>query len=1001
MYIEEPPQTENEALPTTIQSPSAPKSTQNSQTVTVKKSSNENTKQIKENLHLLKALPKITSKDYTGKELCTACSKEVKDTQQSISCDTCSRWTHRKCTHISIKKFKLLAKKNSFEWFCRNCRENDEIFENPEPESILQVTQKQDIPENFEKVKKLKNEMLIVHINCRSAVKKFEELQDLAEELNPDIICISESWFDNSIPLNSHIPEGYNIIRKDRTEEFQIKYKKNHGGGVAIIYKNYLNLTEKKSLNDKTEDILWAQVKTKNSFLLGVIYRPDYSKMLTDTEESSLERNIKEASLISNQILITGDFNVNMRDPQNSDTMILKDIYKTYSLKQQITKATRIDSNTGKAKIIDHIWTTPEIKLKSTGTFLGLSDHFGVYAKLPKNFTSFEYSSQVKFRSFKNYNKENFCLDFKANLENSNIYSLIQQKELNAATECLVNIIISTAAIHAPLKFRKRKKQTKNPWRTTALKEKISKKNKLLQDYYTTKNISLKKKASEQHNEITTLKRALKSKYITEEIEKAGTDPEKLWKLYKYLTGNNQPPEEIEPECMNQQKADTCNKYFSKIGETLIKHPPNPDLTSTDLSQNPNQEFFGFKKETQSNTEKMIDALKEKTATGHDEVNVKLVKDLKKEISKILTDIINLGYEINDFPDCMKFAIIKPIYKKDDRNDISNYRPIAILPALSKIIERSASNQLTPFFEINKKFTSSQHAYRKFHSPITCLAETINHIHQEIDSKKHAALITLDLSKAFDLINHKLLLQKLLNLGLHKSTLSWIKAYLSNRTQVTKFKNFTSKIETTSTGVPQGSILGPLFFICFTNDLPDYFKNICKINSYADDTQLLVTANSVPELKEKIEIAIKTAESWFTKNLMKINTKKTKVLVFNTDPSTKTLQFSIQNENTIINIEPAEHVEILGIFIDRDLSWKKQIKRIKRNAMGKIRNLHRINFMLPRQHRINLYNAIISPQFDYGDVLWGGANQKELNSLQRIQNFAIKSILGKKKKILK
>ena len=112
----------------------------------------------------------------------------------------------------------------------------------------------------------------------------------------------------------------------------------------------------------------------------------------------------------------------------------------------------------------------------------------------------------------------------------------------------------------------------------------------------------------------------------------------------------------------------------------------------------------------------------------------------------------------------------------------------------------------------------------------------------------------------------------------------------------------------------------------------------------------------------------------------------------------KTLQFSIQNEGKLIKIEPVEHVEVLGIFIDQDLSWKKQIKRIKRNAMGKIRNLHRINFMLPRQQRINLYNALVSPQFDYGDILWGGANQKELNSLQRIQNFAMKSILGKKRK---
>ena len=130
---------------------------------------------------------------------------------------------------------------------------------------------------------------------------------------------------------------------------------------------------------------------------------------------------------------------------------------------------------------------------------------------------------------------------------------------------------------------------------------------------------------------------------------------------------------------------------------------------------------------------------------------------------------------------------------------------------------------------------------------------------------------------------------------------------------------------------------------------------------------------------------------------MKINTDKTKVLVFNTDPETKNLTFNIQNSIKPI-IEPSAYIEILGILVDCDLNWKKQINRIKRNSMGKIRNIHRFNNMLPLQHRKNLYNAIISPQFDYGDVLIGGANQKELNGLQRIQNFAAKSILGKKKR---
>ena len=195
---------------------------------------------------MFKMLPKISSKDYIGKELCTACGQEVKDIQQSISCDNCLRWTHRKCCKITIKKFRMLSKKVNFDWFCRMCREDDPQYENTKPESVLIITEKNDIPDSYEIVKKSKNDLLIIHLNCRSLIKKLEELQNIIDLLNPDILCLSETWLDNSVPLNSHIPAGYNIIRKDRTEDFQIKYKKKHGGGTAIIYKSYLYLVKKK-----------------------------------------------------------------------------------------------------------------------------------------------------------------------------------------------------------------------------------------------------------------------------------------------------------------------------------------------------------------------------------------------------------------------------------------------------------------------------------------------------------------------------------------------------------------------------------------------------------------------------------------------------------------------------------------------------------------------------------------------------------------------------------
>ena len=542
----------------------------------------------------------------------------------------------------------------------------------------------------------------------------------------------------------------------------------------------------------------------------------------------------------------------------------------------------------------------------------------------------------------------------------------------------------------------RKEKKKKMPWSTPELQNSIKKKNQLLYDYHTTRNLSLKKKASEDQNKINIMKRNLKKDFTLKSLEEAGTDPGKLWQLYNLLIGNNQPPEDNEPESMTQEKANKYNEFFCKIGQNITEKPK--DFTPLNFPIEKSMPTFSFKMETIENTEKYIDLLKEKTATGSDEINAKLIKDIKKEISPILTNLINLGYKKNMFPNCLKAAIIKPIYKKDNKNDISNYRPIAILSALSKIFERSAETQLTLHFEEKTLLTPFQHAYRKGHGTITCLAETLNYIFREIDSKNHAAIVTLDLSKAFDCLNHKLLLLKLKKLGLTDTTLNWMKSYLENRTQVTKFKNFTSTTGTTSTGVPQGSILGPLLFICFTNDLPEKFSKICKISAYADDTQLIITAKTLPELKEKIQTAIQTAQKWFKTNMMKINSDKTNILIFNTHPEIKNLKIEIEHNGKIIEKPSEPYIEILGIYVDQELNWKKQINRIKRNAMGKIRNLNRIFHLVPLKHRINLYSAIVSPQFDYGDVLWGGCSQKLSNSLQRIQNFAVKSILGKKRR---
>ena len=263
------------------------------------------------------------------------------------------------------------------------------------------------------------------------------------------------------------------------------------------------------------------------------------------------------------------------------------------------------------------------------------------------------------------------------------------------------------------------------------------------------------------------------------------------------------------------------------------------------------------------------------------------MKQAKSIITPYITKIINISFETNTFPDILKKAIIKPIFKNDDKNDISNYRPISILPVLSKIFERVTLNQLTQYFEKHELLTGFQHAYRKFHGTVTCLFELLNEIYQLIDNKNKVAIVSLDLSKAFDTINHQLLIQKLKSFNLKSNATDFLKSYLSNRMQVTKLDRFTSTFEEVKSGVPQGSILGPFLFLCFVNDLPDVFKNVCKFMAYADDTQLLVFDKDLEGLKEKVKNVIDLAQNWYNKNGMKNNSSKSEILVISTKKTDK------------------------------------------------------------------------------------------------------------------
>ena len=946
------------------------------------------------NKKFLLLLPKISSKEYAGKYLCTVCLKEVKKNQQAVSCDNCERWAHRACNKISIKNYRNLKLTKNFPFTCYSCK-NKEAISNSE---LFNKIEAKDIPELPANIKSQTNELLIINLNARSLLNKEEELFQLIKDTDADIICVSETWYDDSIPISTNVPKNYNIIRKDRSQKFKDKYSKKGGGGVAIIYKKHIKIEKKPKLCDDTEEILFVQVNTKPSFMLGVVYKPNYSDLLFSENETILEETISKATETTNRIIVTGDYNVDLFDQVEKESLILNSIMEGLCLQQQIKKPTRVNMTNFSKTLLDHFWTSPEIEPKNSGTITGISDHFGTYLKLNVK-KQLPPLRKIKFRSYKNYIPQLYNMDLKVALKNSNIHELIKNKSVNESTELLTKIISDTAENHAPLKEKILKPRDETPpWYNKELKELINFKNCLLNDVIATGNASLLKSLKRKTNFIKREKRKLKRVYIHKQLEEIKNDISKLWALLRVITNRPKNKEIIEPE-VDQKRADDYNKFFATVGirvqnEIMKKHPKK---TAT-FSKKEIKEKFIFKKETPKRIEKIIDGLNVKVAVGKDQISARLIKDAKDTLAPIISQIINVGYEKNIFPDSLKCAIIKPIFKDGNQNEITNYRPISILPILSKIFERAAANQIVHFLEENHLLSKNQHAYRKFLSTTTCLFELITKIHTNLDKKILTAIASLDLSKAFDSINHDFIIEKLQNLGMDLSVTQWINSYLKNRKQATKFSNFISKEESVESGVPQGSILGPLLFLCFTNDLPEYLEKYCTVFSYADDTQLLVEAKNSDELQQKIEAVVDAAQNWYNNNFMKNNTSKTEIIVFNPtkDPCNISLKTEENGKEKIIT--PKRKIKILGVFIDNDLTWTDHVNFVKKRTFNVTRQLHRVNFFLPLKNRLMLYNTLLAPLFNYADIIWGGCTKKAAKSLQLVQNFAVRSITGNKKR---
>lgn len=309
---------------------------------------------------------------------------------------------------------------------------------------------------------------------------------------------------------------------------------------------------------------------------------------------------------------------------------------------------------------------------------------------------------------------------------------------------------------------------------------------------------------------------------------------------------------------------------------------------------------------------------------GYDDISPKVLRHTSSLVSIPLTHIINLSLKTGKFPDQLKIARVIPIYKSGDRREINNYRPISILPAFNKIFEKIISLRLINYLECNNLLTEYQHGFRAHRSTESAILQFINYVYLALEEKKHVAGVFIDLSKAFDTLDHNILVHKLKYLGIRGEPLNLFKSYLIGRKQAVYCNQSYSPLKSIDKGVPQGSVLGPIFFLIYINDIVNVSTNL-EFVIYADDTTLLVKDENLDSLHSNLISELNNIKLWVKANKLNINNSKTNYIFFQ-NRSVKNSLNPIQLDGEVI--QQVTHTQCLGVTIDENLNWKITLMKL-------------------------------------------------------------------------
>lgn len=825
-----------------------------------------------------------------------------------------------------------------------------------------------------------------MHINARSLLNCFDEVKLLILKNEVDILCVSETWLSSDMPDRFVSIGGFNIFRTDN----------GRASGTCIYVRDNLfstrldfNLTPCEGVEET-----WVQVQCRKlpSFIIGVIYRHPNSSFETFRYVSDV---FHKALSKGKTLFILGDLNDDLLGGYGK----LSEIINNHGLNQVIDGPTRVTERS--KTLLDVLITNNDSIIMTHDVFKAhISDHDIIRATI--NLSRPKKEPVIKtFRSLRNYSKEIFCNNLLSNVPILN--TMASTDDVNYQADTLTAVFNECLDDCAPI-VTKEIRRPPAPWITQEIREAMEKRDVLrdIRDTQCTQqsNENYRRSKNYAKHMMESSKYEHFHKKFVENKERGGN----IWNVMGEIIPSRR-NDKLGCSFENvEEMAENFNEYFSNVGRNVfLETQQYRELNENE--QNIVLEFgnrygneinFRLQPVHPDQIAFIITKMKNKNSHGSDGMTTRFLKDSLSILNFYISVIVNTSIVTHAVPRNWKHALVCPLYKQGDPTVPSNFRPVSLLPILSKVLEKVVALQLYDYLDKNNLFSNSQHGFRKKLSTETALNVIMEDVFDNVDKNKITLLTLCDLSKAFDSVSHKILLKKLELLHIDKS---WFENYLSERTQSVKIKGYISNKKNIEYGVPQGSILGPLLFNIFVNDLQKVLKN-CRLVQYADDSQFHISGktNELVDMVDKCERNLKIVMDYFATNGLKLNGDKTNIIFIGSRQNISRIpdDLSIQIGSSLI--VPSKTIRNLGITIDQFLSFDHHIRNMCSKANGILYFLNKNKEYLNRESKKIIVESLINSILSYCSNIWSVCGKTSLGKLQKVQNFAAKVAVGRGRK---